>query len=316
MGGAVTFAQVVKEELCALPLGTPQHAAAELYGLCRAAGSLLIGGGTGLVCELRADRAPVARRAYRLFRTVTGVRPVLAMRSTRRPGGGRFVCRVANARGPLMALGVLGRSGRPIPRIPVRLRAPRAAAPLLRGFFLGAGSVDDPGKDHHLELEMDAAAPELAADLTAALEALGVSARTMERRGHLVVYLKDGEAIAGLLGAMGAASALLAYEEQRIRRYMRSQVNRLVNADTANISKASAAGLAQVRDIEALRAAGILARLPKDLQGVAEARLSHPEASLRELGELCDPPLGKSSVQRRIELLRRLATGRAAPPED
>lgn len=312
--GAATFAQAAKEELCALPIGAAAQVVAELHGLVRAAGSLLIGSGSGLVCEVRVDRAPVARRAYRLFRAVTGVRPALGMRATRRPGGGRFVCRSSNAREALIALGLLDRAGRPDPRVPRRLRTERSAPALLRGFFLGAGSVDNPGRDHHLELEVDGEAPQLAADLVAALAAMGISARTMPRRGRLVVYVKDGEAIAGLLGAMGASAALLDYEEQRIRRNMRSRVNRLVNADTANISKAAIAGLAQVQDIEALTAAGILPRLARDLRAVAQARLSHPEASLRELGELCDPPLGKSSVQRRMDYLRKLATGRAAPP--
>ncbi len=314
---ADTFAQAVKEELCALAVGGERQAEAELHGLIRAIGSLLIGGTAagGLVCEVRADRAPVARRAYRLFRSVSGARPVLGMRATRRPGGGRFVCRLPSAREPLTALGLLDRAGRPSAHIPARLRSPRVAPALLRGFFLGAGSVDDPGRDHHLELEVADEADEVAQDLITALGALGAPARATTRRRRLVVYVKDGEAIAGLLGTMGAPTAMLAYEEQRVRRHMRSQVNRLVNADTANIHKAAEAGLAQVADIQTLRAAGVLARLPRDLRAVAEARLSHPEASLRELGELCDPPLGKSSVQRRMEHLRRLAAGEVAPPE-
>jgi DNA-binding protein WhiA len=257
----------------------------------------------------------VARRAYRLFRAAAGVRPVLAVRRGPGPAGGRFVCRLAPAAPALGALGLLDREGRPLPRIPSGLLRPGRAPALLRGFFLGAGSVDDPARDHHLEFVVAEDAPAVADDLRAALAGLGCPARRSGRRGRIVVYLKDGAAIASLLGAMGAAQAMLRYEEQRVRRDVRGRVNRLVNAETANIGKAAIAGLRQREDVQALAASGALERLPADLQAVARARLGHPEASLREIGELCDPPLGKSAVQRRMAALRRMVrAGRPGGP--
>ena len=316
-----TFALAVKEELCGLPLpgpagaarrhGRPTAAGAELHGLIRAAGSLLVAGAGGaapsVACEIRCERAVVARRTHRLFRAAAGLRPILAVRRAPGRAGGRFVCRVPQARPALQALGVLDRGGRRRPGLPAPLLSPRLAPALLRGLFLGAGSVDDPARDHHLEFQLDEGATEVVAGILTALGALGLQGHLRRRRGRLVVYLKGGEAIAALLAAMGAGGALMQYEEQRIRGEVRGRVNRLVNADTANLSKAATAGLRQQQDLLPLRASGLLDRLAPDLQAVARARLGHPEASLRELGEMCDPPLSKSAVQRRVAALRRLA---------
>ena len=263
-----------------------------------------------LACEIRCARAVVARRAYRLFREVTGTRPVLLVRRSSGTADGRFVCRLAGAAPALHDLGLLPGAGRRAQAIPAALRRPSQAPALLRGFFLGAGSVDDPARDHHLEFEVDAAQREVATGLLAALAALGVRGRSAARRGRIVVYLKDAAAIAVLLGAMGAGSALLVYEEQRIRKQVRGDVNRLVNAETANLSKAAAAGVVQARSARALRDAGLLETLPSGLREVALLRLHHPEASLREIGALLHPPLGKSGVQHRLEVIRRLAHGR------
>lgn len=315
-----TFSSDVKEELAARPLragATPPRrpssaAAAELHGLIRAAGAIPPPGPDGArPCEVRADRAVVARRAYRLFRAVLGVRPALAVRRAR--SGGRFVCRVADAGPGLRGLGLLGTGGQPRARPPAALLRPPLAPAFLRGYFLGAGSVDDPVRDHHLELVVGSGSPGLAADLSRALRACGLPARRSRRRGRAVVYLKDGGGIASLLGILGAGAALMRYEQQRIRRDVRGRVNRQVNAETANIGKAAAAGLAQRQDVALLHAAGLLDRLPSDLQAVARARLGHPEASLREIGALCDPPLDKSAVQRRIAALHRLARAGAGP---
>lgn len=303
-----TFALAVKDELCGLP-AAGEAARAELHGLMRAAG--VLPPGAPAVCEVRCARAVVARRAYRLFRAVSGVRPRLLVRRGAGAADGRFLCRVAEASAVLAAAGLTTPTGRARPRLPAPLLAPRLAPALLRGFFLGAGSVDDPARDHHLELDVDGGAPEVADGLMRAMEVCGLRGRCARRRRRLVVYLKDGEAITTLLAAMGATSALLVYEEQRIRRQVRGDVNRLVNAETANLGKSAAAGVRQAQAISRLQSSGRLAALPEPLRAVALARLQHPEASLRELGELLQPPLGKSGVQHRLRALSRLASRRS-----
>ena len=297
-----SFAQGVKDELCAVPV-RGRTLDAELHGLFRAAGSLLVGL-AGLGCEIRAGRAVVVRRAYRLLRAV-GERPTLAVRRSAGPGN-RFVCRVAAAGPLLQRIGLVDRRGRPRPGIPSPLRRPAVAAALLRGFFLGSGSVDDPRRDHHLEFEVGEAWPPVLDGLVAALAGCGLPGHRSRRRGRAVVYLKDGAAIAEALAAMGAGNSYLAYEEQRIRRQLRGEVNRVVNAEAANLDKAAAAGVAQAAALEWLAARGRLDGLSPGLRAVADVRLRHPEASLRELGVMLNPPLSKSGVQHRLRVLSRL----------
>lgn len=324
---ADTFALKVKEELCAQPRSAAQ-ARAELHGLIRAAGSLLVSGaaaapsgsgpqgGSGarqqgspaLACEVRCTRPVVVRRVYRLLRDALGARPVLLVRRSAGRAGGRFVCRLADARSVLGGLGLTDRAGRPRDHVPAALRRRPLAAAMVRGFFLGAGSIDDPTRDHHLEFEVDGGSWGVAEDLVGALAALGVRAHRARRRGRILIYLKDAAAITTLLAAMGAGASLLAYEEQCIRRQVRSAVNRLVNAETANLEKAAATGAEQALALRSL-AGGRLDDLPEGLRAVALARLGHPEASLRELGQLLHPPLGKSGVQHRLAALRAFLAG-------
>lgn len=317
----------MKEELCAQPRPAAQKRA-ELHGLIRAAGSLVVSGaaappsgggpqgGSGarqqgspaLACEVRCTRPVVVRRVYRLLRDALGARPVLLVRRSAGRAGGRFVCRLADARSVLGGLGLTDRGGRPRDHVPAALRRRPLAAAMVRGFFLGAGSIDDPTRDHHLEFEVDGGSWGVAEDLVGALAALGVRAHRARRRGRILIYLKDAAAITTLLAAMGAGASLLAYEEQCIRRQVRSAVNRLVNAETANLEKAAATGAEQALALRSL-AGGRLDDLPEGLRAVALARLGHPEASLRELGQLLHPPLGKSGVQHRLAALRAFLAG-------
>jgi DNA-binding protein WhiA len=118
--------------------------------------------------------------------------------------------------------------------------------------------------------------------------------------------LKSGVAIADLLRGVGATSAYIAHEEQLLRREVRAEAQRLANADAANVRRAVAAASDQVRLVE--HAVDVLGWdvLEEDLRDVALARLANPSASLAELGQLCDPPVGKSAVHRRLGRLRAL----------
>jgi hypothetical protein len=127
------------------------------------------------------------------------------------------------------------------------------------------------------------------------------------RRGSYAVYLKGAEPIVTFLALVGAHRALLRTEDVRILKEMRNDVNRLVNAETANLQKTAAAAAEQVEAVRRLERAGVLESLPPALREIAGLRLEYPLASLRELGELADPPLTKSAVYHRIRRLEELA---------
>ena len=134
-----------------------------------------------------------------------------------------------------------------------------------------------------------------------------IEARLAKRRGTFAVYLKGAEPIVTFLALVGAHRALLRTEDVRIVKSLRNDVNRLVNAEIANQQKASDAAISQIEAINALAAGPGLDNLPPALRELAELRLANPEVSLRELGELADPPLTKSAVYHRVRRIEELA---------
>jgi hypothetical protein len=132
-------------------------------------------------------------------------------------------------------------------------------------------------------------------------------AKIVERKGHFVVYLKEGSQIVDILGSMGAFVSLMNLENVRILKEMRNTVNRKVNCETANISKTVNAAVKQVEDIERIRDTIGFDTLPPTLREIAQVRLEYPEAPLKELGTYLDPPVGKSGVNHRLRRLSEIA---------
>jgi DNA-binding protein WhiA len=142
----------------------------------------------------------------------------------------------------------------------------------------------------------------------------GLNPSRRQRKENCLVYLQDADRVGEFLRLIGATQGVLAFENGRILKDMRNQVNRLVNCETANVSKTVEAGLGQVEMITLLQHRVGLESLPPQLQDLALLRLSHPEASLQELGRLLSPPLGKSGVNHRFRQLRLIA-GQVAQTE-
>lgn len=175
----------------------------------------------------------------------------------------------------------------------------------IRGAFLSRGSITNPEKTYHLEISTEQT--KLAAKILHTINSFGLDAGITHRKGNLVVYLKDGEQIVTLLNLMGAHSALLQFENVRVLKDMRNQVNRLVNCETANVDKTVRAAMDQIQDIQLIDNVLGLDELPPKLYEVAKLRLENPYASLKELGELMVPPMSKSGVNYRIRQLREKA---------
>ncbi len=175
----------------------------------------------------------------------------------------------------------------------------------LRGAFLAAGSVSDPEKSCHLEIICQSA--DRADEIRELLATFEIDARQVVRKGHYVVYLKEGSQIADTLNVIGAHIALMEFENSRILKDVRNTVNRRVNCETANIDKTVLAAVKQAKDIELVMQSECYDDLPDTLKAIAEARLGNPNVSLKELGELLDPPIGKSGVNHRLRKLSAIA---------
>ena len=175
----------------------------------------------------------------------------------------------------------------------------------IRGSFIGGGSISNPEKTYHLEFVTHS--EEYARDLCALINTFGLNSKVIQRKNSFIIYLKEGEQISNLLGIIGAHTSLLELENIRIMKEMRNNVNRLVNCETANLSKTVNAAVRQVESIKLIQKEIGLQRLPKNLREVAELRLSYPDESLKELGEMLNPPVGKSGINHRLRKIEKIA---------
>jgi DNA-binding transcriptional regulator WhiA len=172
----------------------------------------------------------------------------------------------------------------------------------LRGRFLARGSLSLANGRTHLEFIV---APDEAPELADRLAGLGLPAAWRLRRGRGVVTWKSGEAVGMFLRRIGAGAALLELEARQVSRALRGELNRVLNAESANLQRAVAAAGRQLDAIDLLEADGRLAAQPRVVRAVAAARRETPEATLAELADRLD--LHRSAVQRALERLERLA---------
>ena len=152
----------------------------------------------------------------------------------------------------------------------------------------------------------------LAQGLVELMEDAGIHARVMQRRSTHMVYLKSGAAILEFLAFTGAHQCALAMENERVVKSVRNDVNRITNAEVANQAKATGAAFDQMLAIKTVLEQRRIETLPPALQEFIKLRVANPNASLKELGQMADPPLSKSAVYhrvRRIEQLAREASG-------
>lgn len=175
----------------------------------------------------------------------------------------------------------------------------------IRGAFLSAGSISDPEKFYHFEITC--ASMRKAKQLQGLMASFDIEARIVLRKRYFVVYVKEGSQIAELLQIMEAPVALMELENIRIVKEMRNSVNRQVNCETANINKTVSAAVKQMEDIRYIQDTIGLESLPENLQEMARVRLERPEATLKELGEALEPPVGKSGVNHRLRKLSLMA---------
>ena len=175
----------------------------------------------------------------------------------------------------------------------------------IRGAFLASGSMSDPNKSYHFEIVCRT--KEQAEQLQQLMNGFETDAKIVERKGHYVVYLKEGSQIVDMLNVMEAYISLMNLENVRIIKEMRNSVNRKVNCETANISKTVNAAVKQLEDIELIRSKLGLEQLPQNLREMALIRLEYPEAALKELGNYLTPPVGKSGVNHRLRKLAEIA---------
>ncbi|ADL11868.1 protein of unknown function DUF199 [Acetohalobium arabaticum DSM 5501] len=176
----------------------------------------------------------------------------------------------------------------------------------LRGSFLGGGSVNNPESSYHLEIRVHKQdyAQQLA---ELAINSFGLDFGIRRKNSDSLLYLKNAEEIVKVLNIIGAHNSLLDFENTRVVKEVRNQVNRIVNCETANLNKTIEAAREQIGNIKLIEMIKGLDSLSPSLQEIAELRLENPYASFKELGELLEPTLSKSGVNHRLRRINKLA---------
>lgn len=304
-----SFSAEVKNELARVDGDGQCCPLAELAGLVRMGGTMVIGGNSNLGVNFTTDNAAVARKVLTLVKSQYQLKTeVVVARGRRLKKNNYYLLKVVPSPVVTELLGSLGiMSGTNFTGKPGGgfLRRACCRRAFLRGAFLGGGSVNKPEGDYHLE--MVTGNFEFAKTLLRLMKAFGLPAKLIERKQGYVIYLKEGDAITSFLGIIGAHNALMAFENVRVIKDMRNQVNRLVNCETANLQKTVNAAVRQVEKIMIIVRTVGLEQLPRPLREAAELRLAHPQATLQELVDAMDGRIGKSGINHRLRKLEELA---------
>lgn len=176
---------------------------------------------------------------------------------------------------------------------------------IVRGAFLGSGSLNNPENKYHLEIILNS--EENAKYIQKIIKSFNINGKILERKQGYSLYIKDGEEISKLLAFIGAGKSVLKFEEIRVVRETRNNVNRVVNCETANLNKIIDASMQQIKAIEYLKKMKAFENLSENLQEIAELRLENPDTSLIELGKMLKKPIGKSGVNHRLKKIQEIA---------
>lgn len=307
----MSFSAVVKNELSRVISEKPCCQLAEISGFVRMGGTIQIGADHAMALQVTTENPAIARKIFTLCKKRFGIHPEIAVRRrVRLHKNNTYLLRITPDMGSeqiLQLIGVIDEGHQFLEYIdPHLVRHDCCRRAYLRGSFLGGGSVTNPEQGYHLELVSNSE------DYAKALAELintypSLQAKIILRKNFYVVYMKEGEQIVDFLNIIGAHSALLNLENIRIYKDLRNQTNRLVNCETANLNKTVEAAVRQIEQIRLLDRTLGLDKLPKGLREIAALRLQYPEASLKELGEMLSPPVGKSGVNHRLRKLEEMA---------
>lgn len=176
---------------------------------------------------------------------------------------------------------------------------------LIRGIFLGSGYINNPEKKYHLEINFNN--EENLNIIYEILKSYTINTKKLKKENSYSLYIKEGEEISKFLAFIGANSAVLNFEGTRVIRDTSNNLNRLVNCETANLTKTIQAGLKQIEDIKYIKARKKFGELSENLQEIANIRLKYPEASLTEIVNIMGKTISKSGVSHRLAAISKFA---------
>ena len=171
--------------------------------------------------------------------------------------------------------------------------------------IFGSGSITEPDARYHLEVRLESI--EVREKLVEIINRFNIDVKRLDRKYSYSIYIKDGEEISKFLALIGANASVLKFEDIRVIKETKNNVNRKVNLETANLNKTVNAAVVQIQAIERIKKRKKWKSLTPNLQEIAELRLENPDATLEELGKMLSEPIGKSGVNHRLQKLIEIA---------
>lgn len=303
----MSFASDVKKELTTLEVHR-EHAKAELAALIRMNGALTLAN-RQFVLNVQTENAAIARRIYTLLKDHYNVQSeLLVRRKMKLKKNNVYIVRLKqDTQKVLNDLDIVENSMFTDHVSDTIMGNAQKMRSYLRGAFLAGGSVNNPETSRY-HLEIYSLYEQHSKDVCEMMNYYDLNARTLERRNGFITYLKGAEHISDFLTLIGATNNMLKFEDVRIVRDMRNSVNRIVNCETANLSKTIDAASKQIENIEYIENTVGLNHLPDRLREIAELRVEYPEVSMKELGELVPSgAISKSGINHRIRKINEYA---------
>ena len=301
----MSFSSTAKNELARIKTEGRCCNRAELSGIIRVSGALEFGGKNMMNLRVVTENPAVARLIFVFLKKLYQLNTELIMKENKVLNKHHsYEMFIENANALLTDLSILKMEGDAyllnddLPLDILKKNCCKKA--YLRGIFLGGGSLSAPEKSYHLELitHNEFYAEQLVMFIN---DLYDLGAKVTARKKNYIVYIKESEKIVDFLNVIGAHQTLLEYENIRILKQMRNNVNRVVNCETANLTKTADAAFEHIHAIESIIEIVGLYYLPDLLREIAEVRLENPEATLKELGEMLTPTIGKSGVNHRLK---------------
>ena len=297
----MSFSSEVKNELCRDPIQRVCCARAEAYGVLLYCNTF-----TSREVRIITESPEFAARLPKLFHRA------FSLQFDRLPeadvGRGKYIFGISDQDKLNHMIDQFGFDPQQNPVLHVNfalLEEDCCRAAFLRGAFLAGGSVTDPAKRYHLEL--DTSHLQVSREMAALLRDMGYEPKDVMRGGYQVTYFKNSQQIEDLLTLMGAGVSAMELMNTKVEKDLRNGVNRRVNCEAANVDKVVEAAQEQLEAIERLYALSRVEGLPEKLKETIVLRESFPELSLSELAQEFDPPISKSALNHRLRKLVELS---------
>ena len=297
----MSFSSETKNELARVKDIDVNDKQAELSAIVRMSGTIQFAGLRKINVKITTELNSVARRVFKLLKKEFNIETTISVNKNQMlKRNNSYVLMVKSENGAeklLKKLGILeDRDGFfPTNCIPKEIfEDDILKKAYLRGAFLGGGSISDPEKNYHMEFVTNN--EDYANSLRDLINSFGLNSKIVARKNSF-----------DLLSMIGAYQALLSLQSTKIVKEMRNNVNRIVNCETANLSKTVNAAVRQVENIKLIQNKIGISSLPENLQEIALLRVENEDMSLKELGEMLNPPISKSGVNHRLKKIEQIA---------